>query len=190
MHRRRRPLAIPALACLLLSTGCGSYTQSGGGDVRESDEKTLSSPSGYQWRSVYREDVRTVAVPIFTNRTFAQGAEFTLSKAIIAEIEAHTPYKVVPREKADTVLEGEITNVTLRTISSDARSSLPQEQLYRVRVNFSWKDLRTGKILVQRSRFEQTAPFYPTLGEGVFVGEEINLEKLGLAIAQELQAEW
>jgi len=188
MTRRRRPLSFLLLACLV-PTGCGSYTQSGG-DVRESDEKTLSSPSGYQWRSIYREDVKTVAVPIFTNRTFAQGAEFALSKAIVAEIEAHTPYKVVPREHADTVLEGEITNVTLRTISVDARSSLPQEQLYRVRVNFSWKDLRTGKILVQRSRFEQTAPFYPTLGEGTFVGQQINLERLGLAISQELQAEW
>src|SRR5688572_17628122 len=141
MTRRRRPLAFLLLACLL-PAGCGSYSQSdgGGGDVRSDDEKTPIAPGGYQWRSVYREDVRTVAVPIFTNRTFAQGAEFTLSKAIVTEIEAHTPYKVVSREHADTVLEGEITNVTLRTISSDARSSLPQEQLYRVRVNFLWKD--------------------------------------------------
>jgi hypothetical protein len=188
LDMNRRNLSFLLLACLLPG-GCGSYTQSGG-DMRDPDEKTLSSPSGYQWRSIYRDDVKTVAVPIFTNRTFAQGAEFALTKAIIADIEAHTPYKVVPKEHADTVLEGEITNVTLRTISSDPRSSLPQEQLYRVRVNFTWKDLRTGKILVERSRFEQTAPFYPTLGEGTFIGEQINLERLGLAISQELQADW
>jgi hypothetical protein len=171
-----------------MPAGCGSYGQSG--DVRGDDEKEMSPAGGYQWRSVYREDVQTVAVPIFTNKTFAQGAEFALSKAIITQLEAHSPYKVVPRERADTVLEGEIASVTLRTISSDARSATPQEQLYRVNVNFTWKDLRTGKILVQRRHFEQTAPFYPTLGEGTFVGEQVNLERLGLAIAQELQADW
>jgi hypothetical protein len=185
--RIRRTLAL-LLPALLAIVGCGSYGQSG--DVRADDEKDLNPSGGYRWKTTYRQDVSTVAVPIFTNKTFAQGAEFSLSKAIVNQIEAHSPYKVVPRERADTVLEGEITNVTLRTISSNARSSVPQEQLYRVTVNFEWKDLRTGKVLVQRKHFEQTAPFYPTLGEGTFVGEQVNLERLGLAIAQELQADW
>lgn len=173
-----------ALFTIVIS-GCGYNAGSGEGDEGLSPQR-----GGYRWGTLYRQDVKTVAVPIFTNRTFAQGAEFALSKAIVNQIEAHSPYKVVSRESADTVLEGEITNIMVRTISSDARSSVPQEQLYRIRVNFTWKDLRTGRILVQRRHFEQTAPYYATLGEGRFVGEQVNLERLGLAIAQELQADW
>ncbi len=95
-----------------------------------------------------------------------------------------------PGEQADTVLEGEIVNIFIRTLSDDTRVGIPQEQLYRVRVNFTWKDLRTGKILVERRRFEQTATFYPTLGEGQFVGAQANVERLAVAIVQELQADW
>jgi hypothetical protein len=66
----------------------------------------------------------------------------------------------------------------------------PQEQLCRVRVNFVWKDQRSGKILVQRRRFEQDSPFYPTLGEGEFVGSQLNVENLAIGIVHELEADW
>ncbi len=96
----------------------------------------------------------------------------------------------MPRDRADTVLEGEITDIFVRTFSLDPHVAVPQEQFYLVRVNFTWKDLRTGKILAERRRFEQTATFYPTLGEGQFVGSQQNVERLALAIVQEMQADW
>ena len=144
----------------------------------------------YQWRSLYREDVRTVAVPIFKNKDYRRGVEFALSKAIVNQIEMRTPYKIAPREKADTVLEGEITEIKVHTLSSDVQSAIPQEQLYDIKVNFTWKDQRTGVILCDRRNFEQTTTFYPTLGEGEFVGSQTGVEKLALGIVQELQADW
>ena len=172
-------LRITLLLTLCIS-GCG-YRASSGGSAR---------PAGYQWRSLHRDDVATVAVPIFTNRSFRRGVEFALSKAIVSQLEATTPYKVVSREHADTLLEGEILDTHIRTLSPDVHTGVPQEQLYIVRVNFTWKDLRTGKILVERRRFEQSATWYPTLGEGQFVGSQQNVERLALAIVQELQADW
>ena len=142
----------------LLPTGCG-YQQSG---------SSANAPAGYQWSTLYRGDVRTVAVPIFTNKTYYRGVEFNLTKAITSQLEAQSPYKIVAREKADTVLEGEIVRVKLRTVSNDRSSAIPQEQLYSVKVNFIWKDLRSGKILVERKDYEQAAQYYPTLGEGQF----------------------
>src|SRR5215207_9194014 len=94
-------------ACLTLLTGCG-YNQ--GGDGGGSD--------GYHWSSVYRQDVRTVAVPIFTTRSFDRGVEFGLSEAVVKQIEATTPYKVVPRERADTILEGQVVDVQVSTLST------------------------------------------------------------------------
>lgn len=163
--------------CILLA-GCG-YTRVG-------DDPSAS----YQWRSLYREDVRSVAVPIFTNKTYRRGVEFALTKALVNQIEAKSPYKVVPRERADTILEGQIVEIRLQNLSSESNLAIPQEQLYVLTVDFIWKDLRTGRILTERKNFQQTTTFYPTLGEGEFVGLQQSAEKLALGILQEMQANW
>jgi hypothetical protein len=173
-------------AALIGLAGCG-YTQvdySGESSVA-ADGTTVSKS-----RSLYRNDVRTVAVPIFTNRTFERNIEFELSKAIVNYIESNTPYKVVPKERADTILEGEITDYRIRTTSNSQFTGIPQEQLATIRCNFTWKDMRNGRILTQRKHFDQSGSYYPTLGEGRFVGDEAQVEKLAVAIVQELQADW
>ncbi len=181
MRKGRRLIAVVVAAVSLLA-GCGYHGGSGG----DAD----AGGSGYHWRSTYRQDVQTVAVPIFKNNDFQRGVEFELSKAVISQIEANTPYKVVPRERADTILEGEITGVRVNTISKDRRAGIPQEQLLDITVDFTWKDLKTGRILVARRGMEQTSNFYPTLGEGRFTGTQVATEKLALAIVQELQGDW
>jgi hypothetical protein len=162
---------------ILLLAGCGYSADS-------------SSSNGYHWESLYRPGVRTVAVPIFTNTDFTRGVEFRLTKAVVNELEAKTPYKVSSREKADTILEGEILKVDVGTISQDNLSSIPQEQIVAIIVNFIWKDLRSGKILVERRNFQAAATYYPTLGEDRFVGRQEATERLALAIVQELQSDW
>src|SRR5689334_19574034 len=99
-----------SVVVVLCLSGCGynnGYSSVG-------DE---SKNQWYQWRSLYREDVRTVAVPIFKNKDYRRGVEFSLSKAVVNQIEMRTPYKVVAREKADTILEGEIVDIRLHTLS-------------------------------------------------------------------------
>ena len=88
------------------------------------------------------------------------------------------------------MLEGEIAKVDVSTLSRTYREGVPQEQLMVLTVNFTWKDLRTGRILLERKNFQQTATFYPTLREGEFTGSQEAVEKLALGIVQEMQAEW
>jgi len=177
-----RHVPLLAVAAAMLG-GCG-YHWSGEGAGKFTPEP------GYEWHGLYREDVKTVAVPIFANKTFRRGVEFDLSRAVIIQLEGRTPYKVAPRERADTILEGEIVNSGVHTLSRSPFNALPQEQLYSITVNFTWKDLRSGKIIVQRHNFEQTASYYPTLGEDQFVGSQENVERMALAIVEELQADW
>jgi hypothetical protein len=176
----RSILAGVVLCAAMLSVGCG-YTLS-------NDPATATSD--YHNPTLYRKDVKTVAVPIFTNHTYYRGIEFNLTKAIINQLESQSPYKVVSRDEADTLLEGEIIRIHVQTSSNNVNTGLPQEQLYIISVDFRWKDLRSGKMLVQRHDFEQTAPYYPTLGESQFYGSQENIEKLALAIVQELQDNW
>src|SRR4051794_10112312 len=93
-HFLRTSLALPSIAtlCLLGGAGCG-YSAS---DPAAGQTGPVGGLAGYQWKSLYREDIRTVAVPIFSNRSFRRGVEFQLTKAIVNQLEAQTPYKVVP----------------------------------------------------------------------------------------------
>jgi hypothetical protein len=176
MKTRWVQLAIVAIA--LAVTGCGY----------DSGDTTVIG--GYQWKSLYRTDVRTIAVPIFTTKDFHRGVEFQVTDALVHQIEAFTPYKVVARDHADTIIEGEIVSVKTNPLSLNSTTGTPQETLTSVMVNFTWKDLRTGKILVQRTNFEQTATYYPTLGEGEYVAEQSAAEGLAAGIVHELEAAW
>ena len=178
LKRPRRAGVVIAL--LFALTGCGYKSGSGS----ESDS------GGYHWGSLYRQDIRTVAVPIFTTRSFDRGVEFNLSQAVVKQIEATTPYKVVPRERADTILEGQVVDVQVSTLSTDTDAAVPQEQMLGLTIDFTWKDLRSGRILVERRGFEHSATYYPTLGEGRAIGRQQAVERLALAIVQELQADW
>ncbi|HEY8505380.1 MAG TPA: LPS assembly lipoprotein LptE, partial [Gemmataceae bacterium] len=76
---------------------------------------------GYSTKPLYDEDIRTVYVPIFQNRVFQtgpyRGLEFQLTRALIREIEANTPFKVVSDPcRADTELLGTVLTLTKGTV--------------------------------------------------------------------------
>ena len=181
LPRRARPARLLLLLTLAAPVGCNYQAT---GDFNPDVNR------GYEWRSLYREDVQTVAVPIFTTKSFHRGIENGLTRAVIQQLELRTPYKVVSRDRAQTILEGEIDAVEVETISRSGGTLLPQEQMMTVRVNFVWKDIRTGRVLVERRGFTQSATFYPTLGESRFTGTQNVTERLAVAIVQQLEADW
>ncbi|MGA2439350.1 MAG: LptE family protein [Tepidisphaeraceae bacterium] len=159
----------------LLLAGCGYQS---GGD------------GGWHWGSVYRQDIHSVAVPVFSSKDYHRGVEFQLSDSLAKRIEEFTPYKIEPRERADTVLEGEIVSIVPSTLTLNPYTATPQEQEYSIVVNFTWKDLRTGKILVSRVGFEQATTYFPNLGEGQYVAAENAVERLALGIVNEMEGPW
>jgi len=102
---------------------------------------------GYTTAPNYNTCVHTVYVPIFKNTTFYRGLEFELTQAVVREIEAKTPYKVISdRARADTELSGTIIsyNKALLNITPDNEVREAQTTMG---VQVVWKDLRTGEIL-------------------------------------------
>jgi hypothetical protein len=146
--------------------------------------------SGWHWGSVYRQDIHSVAVPVFSSRDYHRGVEFQLTDSLVKKIEEFTPYKVEPRDRADTVLEGEIVAITPLTLTLNPYTATPQEQEYSIMVNFTWKDLRTGKILLSRQGFEQATTYFPMLGEGQYVAAQNAVERLSLGIVNEMEGPW
>src|SRR6516164_7116871 len=67
---------------------------------------------GYTTKPNYNCDIHTVFVPLFKNDTMYQHLEDELTRLVVQEIEAKTPYKVVNSPgRADTELLGKIVNM-------------------------------------------------------------------------------
>lgn len=147
---------------------------------------------GYSFADSYDESIRTVAVPIFSNLTFARGTETMLTDAIAKRIQRHTPYRVVSSERADTTLSGTITRAELGLLSDDPQTGLAQEQTYRLTVDFAWIDNRTGQTQVARQSFSATGVFAPARGAGerIEVGQRDAIDELARDIVETMRSSW
>lgn len=157
---------------------------------------------GYTTEPVYDPNIHTVYVPIFKNVSFRRGIEFTLTRAIIREIEANTPFKVVScRENADTELDGKIINWRKSVININQLNEIREGEIG-IAVELTWRDLRPGfggdvlsgakarepgapepkPILV-----EPTATFIPELGGSVTSAEKMITDNLARAIIYKME---
>ncbi len=162
---------------------------------------------GYNTRPNYDTSVRTVRVPVFQNLTYIRGIEFDLTQAIVREIEAKTPYKVVGLNcDADTELTG--------TVVVLGKALLNRNQLNEVReaetalaVDVVWRNLRTGEVLSGPRlrpgelppppdakpvpvRINSTASFIPELGESFATARKKNVDRLAIQVVSMMEAPW
>jgi hypothetical protein len=102
---------------------------------------------GYTTKPQYPDHIRTIYVPIFKNLTMWRGLEFDLTRAVIREIEAKTPYKVVSSPScADSQLSGTIVSLNKNVINRNQLNEIREAETT-LGVEIVWKDLRTGEIL-------------------------------------------
>ncbi len=147
---------------------------------------------GYALSSSYDTAVRTVHVPIFKNPTFSRGLEADLTEAVIKEIQAATPWRVVGSRDAETELTGTIVDARLRSLSTDRRTGLAQELDVELTVDFEWRDRRSGKVLVARKSFTASEAFAPAspVQETLESGQFAAVQRLARDIVTELRGEW
>jgi hypothetical protein len=145
---------------------------------------------GYSSKPPFNSSVRTVCVPVFANKTFRREWEFRLTEAIDKNIEYHTPYKVVARKDADSLLTGEIYQIQENLLTNRFQTDLPRETQLTIVVNFTWKDLRSGKIIVERKNFNRSATEAPQIGERVEDAEQLATERIAAAIVDQMQSDW
>jgi hypothetical protein len=119
---------------------------------------------GYTTKPNYDCSIHTVRVPIFKNRTFRQGIEFDLTRAVVREIEQKTPYKVVgPDADADTELTGTIVSYIKSTLNVNPLNEI-REQETDLTVEVTWRNLRTGEYLSNpRKPSNASVPALPPL---------------------------
>ena len=120
---------------------------------------TLASAGcGYSLRGNLPDHIKTVAVPVFQNRTPVPAVENFLTNAIVNAFASNGRLRVTTVDGADSVLDGEITSYYLQSIAYDAAANIRQFRLT-VTLNLRFRDVRRNEVLFQRTGFSDRADF-------------------------------
>ena len=95
---------------------------------------------GYGANGHFRTDIQSIHVEMFASKEFRRDLEFMLTEAIKKRIAIDTPYRLVSREQADTILKGEVLEERQAAFAPDFRSHLPRDKQLTLAVHVEWKD--------------------------------------------------
>ncbi len=111
----------------------------------------LSSCAGYQPGSSKPSQlahVTKLAVPTFKNDTLEPRLEVLVTNSLIKKLQADGAYQIVPREEADAVLTGVISEINRSQFRAVRTNTLrSSEILMRMQVNFEVQDTTGNKLL-------------------------------------------
>ena len=155
MSRRAAPLVLLLAACALVAAGCG-----------------------YSLRGNLPGHIKTVAVPVFRNRTSVPGVENFLTGAVVAAFSTNGRLRVVRPEQADSILEGEVVGYQLQSIAYDPSANVQQYRLV-VTLNLRFRDVRRDAVLFEQQNLQEWSDFR-TLGA---VAQTISREETALRTA-------
>jgi hypothetical protein len=147
--------------------------------------------SGYSNASLYPDDVGSVYLEMFDNRSFRRGTEFTFSSALAKRIEAETPYKIVSdRDRADSVMSGQLVMVgeSILTLERDLGRALEKEVVLTAVVN--WKDLKTGRLMINNQTVTAAASYSEFQGQDFTYGSSVAANKLARNVVQLMENQW
>jgi hypothetical protein len=150
----------------------------------------LLTGCGYEPNGVFRKGIETVYVDMFETKEFRRNLEFSLTEAVKKHIAAETPYRLAPKDRADTILRGEILEERQAAFAPDFRSRIPREINLTVACRLEWKDLRSGEVLLSRPVLLQSADYIEALGETERYGQTVAIDKLASRIVQQMYDQW
>ncbi len=144
----------------------------------------------YQTRPPFPRNVGTVYVEMFQSREFRRNLEFMFTEALQKRILQDTPYRIADKNNADTILSGEILNVHQAVLGRIYQTGQPREQQATFVIRFSWKDLRTGQVLIDQPRFVQSVEYIPPVGEDFYQASTRGLDELAERLVQQMMEAW
>ena len=150
----------------------------------------LAGGCGYSSQRPFRADVQTVYVKPFGSREFRRRIEMNLTEALKKRIQMDTNYRLSDMKTADTILKGEVIQVKQATLGYDFLLNAPRETQLTLVVSFQWKDLRSGKILVDRQGWLQTYEYAWAVGEKELDAINGAVDRMAETIVEQMMTEW
>ncbi len=147
--------------------------------------------SGYSDSWLYPEDISSVYVEMFDNKSFRRGLEYELTDAIAKRIEAETPYKIISdRDRADTIIRGQIVSLDEVSLSGERDTGRPMERQAEVRAVVSWENLQTGELLVDSQEVSASMSFSQWQEQSFEYASAIAANRLADRIVELMQKSW
>ena len=145
---------------------------------------------GYQNSWLYPDQVQTVYVEMFDTTSFRRGHEFVLTDAICKRLEAQTPYKIVSdRNIADSVLSGQL-GIRSSVLATDRYSAKPIEQETLVNVRVTWKDLKTGRLLIDGEKVYASSSYSDPMGQTFEYSIDRAVNKVAVRVVELMETPW
>jgi hypothetical protein len=168
---RLLPVFSAAVACLAVS-GCAGV-------------------AGYSDESLFPQEVSSICLEMFDNRTFRRGVEYELSDALSKRIEVDTPYKVVSdADLADSVLRGQIVSIAESVLTTEREIGQALEKEVEVQAVVSWKNLKTGRLLIDNRTVTAAASYSAFQNQDFTYASAVAANKLAQKIVELMENNW
>jgi outer membrane lipopolysaccharide assembly protein LptE/RlpB len=133
-------------------------------------------------------DVKTIAIPTFTNQTQTYKIEQTLTSSVIREFHGRTRFQIVQEESApaEALLRGTVVSTTLAPLTYDAQSGRASSALVTVTMKVSLTDPQ-GRVMFENPNYIFREQYQVSREISSFFEEEgPALERLARDFAQRL----
>ena len=154
---------------------------------------------GYQVgsRSLFGQDIQTVYVPIVESDPTRRHLAERLTEAICKQIEERSPYKVVGRPSADSVLECRIVEKTQRVALVDP-SNDPRQKNGELTLEVRWRDRRSQDLrqfdsLAWNDRATQITAsdvMVAEFGHSLVTSEQTQIDRIASQIVGMMESPW
>ncbi len=146
---------------------------------------------GYSNEPLFPEDVGSVYVEMFENQSFRRGVEYGLTDALAKRIEAETPYKIISsRDRADTVMSGQIVEVSVSALSSERETGRTLEKELQLQAVVNWKNLKTGELLIDNQSVSASASYSELQEQSFNYASSLAANNLARRIVELMEKEW
>ena len=150
-----------------------------------------TGPSGYSNETLFPEDVTSVRLEMFDNRSFRRGVEYELSDALAKRIEALTPYKIVSsKDRSDSVISGQLLSISESALTIERDTALPLEKEVVLTAVVNWKNLNTGRLMINNKTITAAASYSEFQNQDFTYASALAANKLAKKIVESMENNW
>jgi hypothetical protein len=155
--------------------------------------------AGYQTgaRTLYPSDIQTVYVPMIESNSYRRNLGEWLTEAVIKQIEAVTPFKVVNTPNADSVLSCRITSES-KNLAMNSPTSEGRELRVNFQVAVDWLDRKGDAIKPAQAipapaglnTIQDGSNMFPEIGQSITSSQQTGIQRLAEQIVSMMEAAW
>jgi hypothetical protein len=150
-----------------------------------------SNVGGYSNESLFPDNIATVRLEMFDNRSFRRGIEYEFSDALGKRIEAGTPYKIVTdADRADSVISGQLLSIGESTLTIERNTARPLEKEVVITAVVNWKDLKTGKMMINNQTVTAAASYSGFQNQDFTYASSLAANRLAGKVVELMEQRW